>query len=108
METAADLIKRDITPICWPGGDIFRQLFAASPDPVYQELSRRIIIPNDWDVYFDLVDKVTSTGLYCELGDVPWYFEDYKEWYRSSDTIAGDNPYAAHLVNKKWPLRKVL
>ena len=34
--------------------------------------------------------------------------EEFDDWYRSSETIAGDNPYVGHLANKKWPLKKVL
>ena len=39
VDTASDLIKRDITPFLWPGADIFKQVFAVSPDPNYQEIS---------------------------------------------------------------------
>ena len=111
VETAADLIKRDITPFMQPGSDMFKQFFAASSDPVYQEISRRLVIAKDWDEYEDMVHKVTSTGLYADIGRVPWIFnstEEYKDWYRSSETIAGNNPYPGHLANKKWPLKKVL
>ena len=109
VETAADLIKKNITPFYTPGGEIFRQVFAASPDPVYQEISRRLLIPRDLDEYDDMVRKVTSTGLFADIGAFPWSVpeEEYKDWYRSSETIAGDFPYALHLSNKKWPLKKV-
>ena len=108
VETAADLIKRDVTPFYSPGGEIFRQFFAASSDPNYQEISRRLVIAKDWDEYEDMVSKVTSTGLFADIGTEPWAWEEeYKDWYRSSETIAGDNPYQGHLANKKWPLKKV-
>ena len=111
VETAADLIKRDITAFLIPGNEITRQVFAASSDPNYQEISRRLVIAKDWDEYEDMVHKVTSTGLYADIDRVPWIFnstEEYKDWYRSSETIAGNNPYPGHLANKKWPLKKVL
>ena len=109
VETAKDLIKRDITPILLPGGEIYKQLFAASQDPNYQEISRRLVIPKDYDEYDDLVSKVISTGMYAQMGTVPWaYEEEYKDWYRSTETITGDYPYGVHLSNKKWPLKKVL
>ena len=57
-----------------------------------------------------MVSKVTSSGLFADIGSVPWILnstEEFKDWYRSSETIAGDNPYAGHLANKKWPLKKV-
>ena len=34
--------------------------------------------------------------------------EDYKDWYRSTETVAGLNIYGVDLSNKKWPLKKVL
>ena len=110
VETAADLIKRDITPFYQPGGEIHRQFFAASSDPIYQEISRRLVIAKDWDEYDDMVSKVTSSGLFAQIGTEPGWptpEEKFKDWYRSSETIAGDNPYAGHLANKKWPLKKV-
>ena len=48
VETAADLIERDITPFYIPKGEIYRQLFAASLDPNVQEIARRLVIPNNW------------------------------------------------------------
>ena len=112
VETAADLIERDITPFMAPRAQIFRQFFAASPDPDYQEISRRLVVAKDWDEYEDMIRKVTSTGFFAEIGKVPdpsWVpEEEFKDWYRSSDQITGLNPYIGHLTNKKWPLKKVI
>ena len=103
VETAADLIKRNITPFCQPGGEIYRQIFAASSDPVYQEISRRLVIAKDWDNYEDMVLEALSTGMYANMGTVPWYFnstEEFKDWYRSTETIGGDYQFEVHLTNK--------
>ena len=70
MDTAEDIINRDITVLFWPGADIFGQIFAASPDPYVQEISRRLVIAKDWDEYEDMMRKVTSTGLYAGVGTV--------------------------------------
>ena len=111
-ENAADLLKRDITPIITPGGEIYRQIFEASLDPDYQEIARRLVVAKDYDEYYDMVGKVISTGMFADIGTFPDYRtvpeEEYKNWYRSSQKIAGPFPYAAHLINKKWPLKKVL
>ena len=113
VETAADLIERDITPFLPPGAEIYIQFFAASTDPVYQEISKRFVIAKDWNEYVDMVRKVTSTGKFAEMGTIPssWVpgvVEEYKNWYRSLQTIRGFNPYGGHFLNKKWPLKKVL
>ena len=98
-----------ITPILWPVAEIYIQLFAASPDPIYQEISRRFVIAKDWNEYDDMVSKVISTGMYADMGTVPDADEeDYEDWYRSTEAIPGDYPYSVHLSNKKWPLKKVL
>ena len=111
VETARDLIRRGITPFLSPGSEIWVQFFAASPDPNYQELSRRFVIAKDYYEYDDLVRKVTPTGMFGDIGSFPdpWTVteEDIKFWYRSSEKVGGNNPYVVHLANKKWPLQKV-
>ena len=109
VETAKDLIKRDITPFLWPGAGIFKQYFAASYDTNYQEISRRLVIAKDSDELEVMVRKVISTGMFADIGTFPPVpEEEFKDWYRSTETIAGDYPYTVHLSNKKWPLKKVL
>ena len=111
MDTAADLIERDITPFLWPGAEMWISFFADHPDPNYQEISRRLVIAKDWNEYVDMVRKVISTGLYANIQTRPPCFKDcteeFKDWYRSSERILGNYPYLVHLSNKKWPLKKV-
>ena len=111
VDNTADLIKRDITPFYSPGGEIFKQMFAASTNPNFKEISRRLIITKDYDEYQDMVRQVTLTGMFADLGPYPYWFnstEEFKFWYRSSETIPGDYPFMNHLTNKKWPLKKVV
>ena len=76
-----------------PGSEIYKQTFASSPDPNYQEISRRFVLAKDWEEYEDMVSKVISTGMYADMGAVPatWLVseEEFKDWYRSTETIAG-------------------
>ena len=96
----------------FPGSELYKQFFAASSDPVFQEISRRLVIAENWDEYEDMVSKVTSTGLFADIGPYPdtWYVseEEFTDWYKSSEAISGFSPYQLHLSNKKWPLKKVL
>ena len=111
VETVKDLIKRDIFPFYDPGGEIMRQFFETSTNPDYREISRRIVIAKDWDEYDELARKVTSTGTYAEIGTKPYWRlpeEEFKNYYRSMETIPGNYQYEGHLTNKKWPLKKVL
>ena len=109
VETTADLIKRNIIPFTIPNAYTWRQFFAASSDQNYQLISQRLFITKDWDEYYDK-GKVTSTGVYADMGPWPWTVpeEDFKEWYRSTETFSGLLPYGVHLSNKKWPLKKVM
>ena len=109
VETAKDLIQRGITPFLSPGSEIWGQFFAASNDTNYQEISSRLIIAKDWDEYDDMVRKVTSTGMFADIGTLPYVWpEEYEDWYRSTETIPGTFAFGVHLSNKKWPLKKVL
>ena len=117
VDTAKDVIERNIIPFYWPGGDIMRQILADSNSTDNQELSHRLVTPKDemglldWNRYYDMVDKVTSTGMYALIGALPHHYvkeEEYKHWYRSTEIISGTFPYKVHLSNKKWPLKKVL
>ena len=111
VDTTEDLINRDITPFSIPGSDYYIQYFAESPDPNYQEISKRFVVPKDWDEYRKLVGKVTSTGLFADINSIPapWVVpkKDHNDWYRSSETLEGQNSYVLHLSNKRWPLKKV-
>ena len=63
----------------------------------------------DWDAYFEMVHKVTSTGMYALIGTLPHHKvseEKYKDWYRSTETISGTFPYIVHLSNKKTAQEK--
>ena len=109
VETAADLIERDIIPFYDPGGDLLKQFFETSTDPIYQEISRRLVLAKDWDDFDDMNLKVIPTGKFAAIGNYPRYIpeKEYKNWYRSSETLKGDSPFSGHLENKKWPLKKV-
>ena len=108
VETAEDLIKRDITLVLTPEDKSYKQAFAESSDPNYQEISRTLILAKDWGEYEEIIDKVVPTGLYAGMGTIPYAFEyEFENWYRGYETIAGNFPYSVNLANKKWPLKKV-
>ena len=44
VDTAADLISRNITPEVQPHQKIYIQIFVNSPDLIYQELSQRLLV----------------------------------------------------------------
>ena len=72
-----------------PGGEFIQQIFATSSDPRYAEIGKnRFIIPDSWEEYVDLVNRVFREndviGLYREYG-VPGY------WYKSNERVEYEN-----------------
>ena len=66
VDTVEDLIKRNITPFMVPYSENFKQMFAASSDKNYQELSRRLIIVYDEDC------KSNCKGCNCDVRYFPF------------------------------------
>ena len=115
VDTAADVLTRNITIVRFPGGESWIQYFAKYHDPVYQNLSQRFVIAKDWCEYRQMVDNVVSdrsNGTTATIGTVPHTAdtskEEYSKRYRSAERISGISPYVGHVTNKKWPLQKVL
>ena len=55
VDTAADLIRRNLVPVVRNNEEIFRQIFANSPDPDYQELSRRLCVAEQFNKRVNLI-----------------------------------------------------
>ena len=107
IETLQDMIDRNIYPYYIPGGIIYKEQLLQSGDENLMELGRRLIIPRDWDHYYNLSLAVITDGIYANLGGTPDSDElAMGTWWRSRDTLGGDYPFGQHLINKKWPLVK--
>ena len=109
VDTTKDLIERGITPFTPPGTEYLIEELASSPDPYYREVAKRLHITKDWGEFDEYTQKVITTGMYADIGSEPLLVNDtkYTDWYKSTETIGGDYNYVGHLLNKKWPLRKV-
>ena len=111
VETAEDLIKRDIIPFSHPGSNRYIEWFADYPDPYYKQIAPRLHITKDWGEYDEMMAKVVPTGKFATIGHRPDPYtvpeRDYKDWYRSKEMIKGTLSFTGHLTNKKWPLKKV-
>ena len=60
--------------------------------------------------YNDMVTQTRLKGTGAFMGSVPEIVDSDEErygWYRSSEMIPGTYPFMVHLLNKKWPLKKV-
>ena len=54
IETLQDMIDRNIIPYYIPGGTIYKKAMLDSGDKNLEELGRRLVIPRDYDHYYDL------------------------------------------------------
>ena len=62
VDTAADLISRNITVVLPQTEKIYKQIFANSPDPIYQELSRTLYICNSTMQYISDCQDLNILG----------------------------------------------
>lgn len=107
VETTADVVKRNLIPFYSSGGKTLIQFFADSPDPNYQEISRRLYICKDYYEDKELKKKLAVTGTYARLMTNPPSYLNPKDLYKGSETLQGRNNFPGSLLNKKWPLTKV-
>ena len=109
VEGAAEIIKRGITPVLLPNQRIYVQLFSNSPDPVYQKLAERFYVCKDKTEYNEIrrKRKIWNTGLYAVMGDKSNYKGERFHYY-SKEVVIGRYNFPGSIVNKKWPLKKVI
>ena len=109
VDTAADLISRDIRPVVRNIRQIYVQIFANSPDPIYQELSRRIIVAGrrrEYAVKYERPVRMCVNQNYALLYPPrPKSVEDKAHY--SSEEVKGLYHFPGSIANKKWPLKKV-
>ena len=86
---------------------MYIEMFANSPNPDYQEISRRMYLCETMDEYYELLEEIPTTGKWCDIDAFPIEDENFMNWYKSSEPVEGDNPWQVHVENKKWPLQKV-
>ena len=110
LDTAKQLVEKNIILYKSPGSEIWKELLLDSAIPEYNILGENLIIADDWDHYFNMSEHdVIGAGTHAH-GPVA-YLEPYHvkmgRWHRSKEKMAGNNPFAGYLTNKKWNLNEV-
>ena len=119
LDTAKQLVEKNITLYDVPGGEIWKQFLLESSIPEYNILGENIIIADDYDHYNNMTKHyVIGSGTHAQLkyalGHKERYMGENKEtnsyrgWYRSKEKVAGKYPYGGYLTNKKWHLNEVI
>ena len=110
LDTAKQLVERNITIYFEPGFESNKQWLLESPILEYRILGENAIIADDWD-HFDNISEhdVIGAGTHALMGEYLTSWElSLGRWHRSKDKLAGKYPYSGYLTNKKWHLNEVI
>ena len=109
LDTAKQLVEKNITLYDVPGAEIWKQFLLDSPLPEYNKLGETYLIADDYDHFYNISrDDVIGAGTHAQLaGGLTLTELDLGRWYRSREKVAGMNPYGGYLTNKKWNLNEV-
>ena len=120
VNSAHDLIERNITPFIDNGfrrqdgtSENYLQIYfrTAFRDPVYHKLASRLEVPTDDNNALELWERINSPDpknrtavLFTKNGGRKyWNNYHYSEEILEMEPL----PFVIHIINKKWPLKKV-
>ena len=110
LDTAKQLVEQNITLYNGPEAahGIWKQFLLESSKPEYNILGQNTIFADDWDHYnnitkHDVIGAGTHVTMTVHL--MPYELA-MGRWHRSKEKLAGDQPYAGYLTNKKWHLNE--
>ena len=116
LDTAKQLVEKNITIYFWPGAESNRQWLVEFPTPKYKILGENSIIADDWDDFYNITaNDVMGAGTHAQMGTLVDYIdvqlgEEHhpkgRGWYRSKTKVSG-SPYSGFLTDKKWHLNEV-
>ena len=110
LDTAKQLVEKNITLYDVPGTEIWKQFLQDSSIPEYKKLGETFIITDNYD-HFDNISKhdVIGAGTHAYMGGgVDDTQLDMGRWYRSKEMVSGMYPVGGYLTNKKWHLNEVI
>ena len=109
LDTAKQLVEKNITLYDGPGFEIWKQFLLESPISEYNKLGDIYLLADDWDHFSNLSKLVISTGKYALMtGGIYEAETSLGRWYRSEEKVAGKYPYGGYLTTKKWHLNEVM
>ena len=109
LDTAKQLVEKNITLYYAPGGEIWKQFLLKSSLPDYNILGEKIVIPDNWDQFSNISrHDVLGSGTHAQLTPNLMNYElAMGRWYRSKEKVQGKYPFGGYLTNKNWHLNEV-
>ena len=105
VDSSEDVLERNLIPYVHPGGFIWKQRLQDSVSKANQELSEKLIIPDDYDAFFNLSEKTIQKGSYARLEIyLKKKEEDMGLWYRSRPVFQWSPSFSGFVTDKKWNL----
>ena len=104
LDSAKDLVDRNIQLFTWPNGGIWKQFLANSPIKEYQLLAERLYVTKNNSEYDYITEKyLIGEGTHSRFTAYinPKHLA-YGKWYRSKELVKGRNPYVGYLCNKVY------
>ena len=108
LDTPKQLVEQNITLYFQSDIEIWKQFLLESSIPEYNILGETVIIADDEDHFNNITEHdVMGAGTHAQLQGQLWPDElAMGRWHRSKEKLAGDQPYAGYLTDKKWHLNE--
>ena len=124
MDTAQDIIDRNIILFDMPGTEMWRQWLAQHHNKEYNKLAETMIIPETWSEYEKLVEQgiidnrthVFMAG-YLSLAEISlgrhpdlsprMTHKGGEVWYKSKERVEGYSGFAGYLSTKDFRFNEV-
>ena len=123
VDTAKDLVERDITVYMRPGSEIWKQWLLKSDIPEYRKIAESMILSFSSQQYQSMTrNEMLSQGTHAMMVsfldpfELDWtddrdnqgkYKYNRGRGYYRGDKVSGLNPITGYLSNKKWHLNEV-
>ena len=107
IDTVEKINELGLIPILVPSGSYYKEFLDGSKIPVYQELGKRAVIPEDWDDCSDLIQRgIVDSHTHVLLASfLPCCFP-YKDF--DAFPLDGHPPWYVWIINRRWQQKEQL
>ena len=109
LDTAQQLLDRDITLFTFDYGDLWVQMMRESAFPAYRALGEKMIKSRDWDHFWEISrDLIIGKGTHAMMSYQLYNdMKPFGRYWRSKETVSGTYPHGGWLLYKNFHLQDV-